>query len=479
MSIDFSKTLEKLSQLFLKNNYELYMVGGAVRDILMNKTPHDYDFATNATPDQMLKMAEESNIEVIPTGIKYGTVTFRIDDQSFETTTYRADGNYSDGRRPDQVIFSTNILDDLSRRDFTVNAIALNMLSNVNEYVDPFNGIKDIENKVIKTVGDPVERFTEDGLRILRAIRFRFKLGFTFDAATYKVIMSNWQLLEHISQERITSEFLQILTYGHLDSAEDCYLIDALIKKILPEVHTENVYDCNWLEYASLFKFPDIETKLAFILKNSKTDILDLCYKLKLSNKMSKDIVEAIYCKNLFEEMLSSNDTSYIVRKLVSKCGKENTKRGFYLYDEIYNLTEKEWNYLMTLLDHSDVEAIKLSDLKITGDDLIQLGFKGREIGNTLDYCLDQVLRDQSLNEKEKLIELVKHYNVKEVIEEYTEVDGDMGLLRQKVIIKNVPPDITAVKMITNNTKEANKLRDDEFEEEKQKLLKILKDSEK
>lgn len=410
MSIDFSKTLEKLSQLFLKNNYELYMVGGAVRDILMNKTPHDYDFATNATPDQMLKIAEESNIEVIPTGIKYGTVTFRIDDQSFETTTYRADGNYSDGRRPDQVTFSTNILDDLSRRDFTVNAIALNMLSNVNEYVDPFNGIKDIENKVIKTVGDPVERFTEDGLRILRAIRFRFKLGFTFDAATYKAIMSNWQLLEHISQERITSEFLQILTYGHLDSAEDCYLIDALIKKILPEAYIENVYDCNWWEYKSLFEFPDIETKLAFILKNSKTDILDLCYKLKLSNKMSKDIVEAIYCKNLFEEMLSSNDTSYIVRKLVSKCGKENTKRGFCLYDEIYNLTEKEWNYLMTLLDHSDVEATKLSDLKITGDDLIQLGFKGKEIHKALDHCLDQVLRDQSLNEKEKLIELVKQY---------------------------------------------------------------------
>ena len=407
--INHFKKLDKLGQLFFKNNYELYMVGGAVRDILMDKTPHDYDFATSATPDQMLKIAEESNTEVIPTGIKYGTVTFRIDGESFEVTTYRADGNYSDVRRPDQVTFSTNILDDLSRRDFTVNAVALNMLSNVNDYVDPFNGIKDIENKVIRTVGDPVERFTEDGLRILRAIRFRFKLGFTFDAATYKAIMSNWQLLEHISQERITSEFLQILTYGHLDSAEDCYLIDALIKQILPEIHIENVYDCNWWEYASLFKFPDIETKLAFILKNSKTDILDLCYKLKLSNKMSKDIVEAIYCKNLFEEMLSSNDTSYIVRKLVSKCGKENTKRGFYLDDEIYKLTEKEWNYLMALLDHSDVEAIKLSDLKITGDDLIQLGFKGREIGKALDYCLDQVLRNQSLNEKEKLIELVKN----------------------------------------------------------------------
>ena len=214
MSIDFNKTLEKLSQLFLKNNYELYMVGGAVRDIIMDKTPHDYDFATNATPDQMLKIAEESNIEVIPTGIKYGTVTFRIDDQSFEVTTYRKDSNYSDGRRPDQVTFSTNILDDLSRRDFTVNAIAINMLSNVNEYIDPYNGREDIKNKVLRTVGDPFERFTEDGLRILRAIRFKYKLGFKFDSATYDAIVNNWNLLEHVSQERITSEFLMIMEYA-------------------------------------------------------------------------------------------------------------------------------------------------------------------------------------------------------------------------------------------------------------------------
>ena len=133
----------------------------------------------------------------------------------------------------------------------------------------------------------------------------------------------------------------------------------------------------------------------------------------------------------------------------------------------------------MALLDHSDVEAIKLSDLKITGDDLIQLGFKGREIGKALDYCLDQVLRNQSLNEKEKLIKLVKHYNMKEVIEEYAEVDGNMKLLKRKVTVKSVPPDTTAVKIITDNTKETKKLSDDKLEEEKQKLLKILKDNEK
>lgn len=399
------EALETLRQLFSKNHYELYMVGGAVRDILMNKTPHDYDFATNATPDQMLKIAEESNTEVIPTGIKYGTVTFRIDNQSFEVTTYRADGNYSDGRRPDRVTFSTNILDDLSRRDFTVNAIALNMLSNVNDYVDPFNGIKDIENKVIKTVGDPVERFTEDGLRVLRAVRFKFKLGFTFDAATYKAIMSNWQLLEHISQERITSEFLQILTYGHLDSAEDCYLMDALIKQILPEAYIENVYDCNWWEYKTLFEFPDIETKMAFLLKDSYRDIPNIGSKLKLSNQMTNNIFESVYCKNALEEF---GCTEYMVRKLVSECGKDNVLRGFYLYDEIYNLTLSEWSWAKDTIQQTDQECIHISDLKLNGNDLVTLGFTGKTLGEALRYLLDEVLKDQTANTKQNLVHLLE-----------------------------------------------------------------------
>ena len=399
------ESMETLRQLFSENHYELYMVGGAVRDILMDKTPHDYDFATNATPDQMLKIAEESNTEVIPTGIKYGTITFRINNQSFEVTTYRADGNYSDGRRPDQVTFSTNILDDLSRRDFTVNAIALNMLSNVNDYVDPFNGIKDIENKVIKTVGDPIERFTEDGLRILRAIRFRFKLGFTFDAATYKAIMSNWQLLEHISQERITSEFLQILTYGHLDSAEDCYLMDALIKKILPEAYIENVYDCNWWEYKTLFEFPDIETKMAFLLKDYYRDIPNIGSKLKLSNQMTSNIFESVYCKNALEEL---GCTEYMVRKLVSECGKNNVLKGFYLYDEIYNLTPPEWSWAKDTIQQTDQEYIHISDLKLNGNDLITLGFTGKALGEALRYLLDEVLKDQTANTKQNLVHLLE-----------------------------------------------------------------------
>lgn len=478
------KTFEKLSQLFFKNNYELYMVGGAVRDILMDKIPHDYDFATNATPDQMLKIAEESNIEVIPTGIKYGTVTFRIDNQSFEVTTYRADGNYSDGRRPDQVTFSTNILDDLSRRDFTVNAIALNMLSNVNDYVDPFNGIKDIENKVIRTVGDPVERFTEDGLRILRAIRFKFKLKFKLDNDTYNTIQNNWNLLTYISQERITSEFLQILDYCTINSQQDALLIDGLIYYLLPEVWYKNDYDNNFWRYEAIKGFSDTECKLAYLLRGAKSSPEIICKRLKLSNEFTKDVCDTLkafdYIITLDTDLDAVAERDVVIaRKIVSKYGTKNALRAWEIFADEYGVTPYDYNNMYELLEMTANRwSVTLKDLAINGDDLIQLGFKGREIGKILDYCLDQVLRNQSLNEKEKLIGLVKHYNMKEVIEEYTEVDGDMKLLKRKVTVKNVPPDIAIIKMIIDNTKEAKKLSDDELEEEKQKLLKLLKDKE-
>ena len=418
MSTDFTKTLEKLSQLFLKNNYELYMVGGAVRDILMDKTPHDYDFATNATPDQMLKIAEESNIEVIPTGIKYGTVTFRIDNQSFEVTTYCKDSNYSDGRRPDQVTFSTNILDDLSRRDFTINAIALNMLSNVNEYVDPFNGIKDIEKKVIRTVGDPIERFTEDGLRILRAIRFRFKLGFTFDAATYKAIMSNWQLLEHISQERITSEFLQIIDYCVINSQQDTLLVDSLIYHLLPSVWYKNDYDNNFWRYDAIEGFSDTECKLAYLLRETKSSPKIICKGLKLSNKFTNDVCDTLKAFDYIVKLDTDLDAkssvaerdAVIARKLVSKYGTKNALRAWEIFADEYGLATYDYNNMYKLLEITASRwSVTLKDLVINGDDLIQLGFKGKGIHKALDYCLDQVLMDQSLNKKEKLIELAKH----------------------------------------------------------------------
>lgn len=420
--IEFLKTLEKLSQLFFNNHYELYMVGGAVRDILMSRDPHDYDFTTNATPDQMLEIAKASNITTIPTGIQYGTVTFRINDESFEVTSYRREGNYSDGRRPDQVTFSTNILDDLSRRDFTINAIALNMLSNVNEYIDPYNGREDIKNKVLRTVGDPVERFTEDGLRVLRAIRFKYKLGFKFDNATYDAIINNWNLLEHVSQERITSELLMILEYAtEPKNNKERKLLKGLLMTVFPESYT--VYfqkDC-----LNCFHMKGAISRLACLLRcyNHPKDVLQ---RLKLSNNQIEDVLQIIEGSRLIATktslcamdpfircyMAGFNDPYYIPRLLVSKYGVDNAEKAFELFRYDQHLRfDSELDRNQIIFDNIKKvqnDALHISDLKINGNDLIRYGFEGKQIGEALDYLLEKVLHAQPLNTKKELKRLLR-----------------------------------------------------------------------
>lgn len=423
MFIDSIKTLEKLSQLFFNNHYELYMVGGAVRDILMNKDPHDYDFAINATPDQMLEIAKASNITVIPTGIQYGTVTFRIDDESFEVTTYRKDSNYSDGRRPDQVTFSTNILDDLSRRDFTINAIALNMLSNVNEYIDPYNGREDIKNKILRTVGDPVERFTEDGLRVLRAIRFKYKLGFKFDDATYDAIINNWNLLEHVSQERITSEFLMIMAYAtEPKNNKERKLLKGLLITVFPEVKK-----CSWLfkDCLKCFNMKGAMDRIAFMFRDYGA-VEDVLKRIKLSNDQIKEIMQLIEGSKLvanetglcaMDPFIRScfagfDDPYYIPRLLVSKYGVDIAERAFNLfrYDQHLRFnSELDRNQIIfDNIKKVQNDALHISDLKLNGNDLIEYGLVGKQIGEALEYLLYKVLRNQTLNTKKELRKLLK-----------------------------------------------------------------------
>ena len=205
-----------LYNLFKNNNYTLFLVGGCVRDFVMNRVPKDYDFTTNATPEQMMDIFTKNSIKYIPTGEKYGTLTVMIDNFSYEVTTYRKDSNKTDGRRPESVTFSTYIKDDLSRRDFTINAMAIKVKDFL-EYaykdedklkksiLDPYNGLQDIENKLIRTVGVPEERFKEDGLRIMRAIRFACKYDFKIHNQTLQAIYTNNECLDNISKERIQS----------------------------------------------------------------------------------------------------------------------------------------------------------------------------------------------------------------------------------------------------------------------------------
>ena len=203
----FSKASVIVLERLEKTGHKAYLVGGCLRDMMMGRVPHDFDIATSAEPE--IVMSIFSDFEVIPTGIKHGTVTVMVDGEPIEITTFRKDSDYSDGRRPDSITFTDKIEDDLSRRDFTINAMAFGLDG---EIVDPFGGKSDIKSRTIRTVGSAEERFSEDGLRILRAIRFASVLGFTIESETVEAIHKLSRMLDKVSFERVFSEMSKIIT---------------------------------------------------------------------------------------------------------------------------------------------------------------------------------------------------------------------------------------------------------------------------
>ncbi len=224
------ETVKAFSDVFRKNGFSLYVVGGAVRDYLLGIENHDYDFCTDALAEEVCKMFHA----VIPTGIKHGTVTVLFRGQSFEVTTFRTETDYSDHRHPDGVSFVRTLDEDLSRRDFTVNAFAADCTTG--EITDIFNGREDLKNRVIRAIGEPKQRFREDALRLLRMCRFCSKLGFEPDRITFSAAQSLASFISYVSQERIYDELSKILKSTKpsvgLRLAEDC----GLISYILPEL---------------------------------------------------------------------------------------------------------------------------------------------------------------------------------------------------------------------------------------------------
>lgn len=210
--------------------HQAFLVGGCVRDSILGLEPKDWDIATDAHPDKVISLFQK----VIPTGIEYGTVTIMENGEPIEVTTFRADGNYGDGRRPDAVKFSLSIEDDLARRDFSCNAIAWNPISE--EMVDPYKGHLAIINRLITAVGNPVERFQEDGLRILRAIRFCAQKGFNIELSTLNAIRDNTQMLDNVSKERIREEMLKTVAGKNVGEALNILLSSGVLKKVCPEL---------------------------------------------------------------------------------------------------------------------------------------------------------------------------------------------------------------------------------------------------
>lgn len=249
---DFYTPLTGFVKTFHENGFECYLVGGSVRDLILGFDIYDYDFATNARPEQVMKLFKR----VIPTGVKHGTVTVLVQDMEFEVTTYRADGKYFDGRRPETVYFASSLEEDVTRRDFTINGLALDIRTN--EIIDHVNGLEDIKDGIIRTIGNPDERFKEDGLRTYRACRLASKLKFTIEDKTLNSISQALDVAAKVSVERIRDELFKILETDKPSLGFEYMRKTGLLRNCLPELYEaygvdQNRYHAYDIYYHSIY----------------------------------------------------------------------------------------------------------------------------------------------------------------------------------------------------------------------------------
>ena len=443
MKINIPKDVNYIINNFYKNSYEAYMVGGCVRDSILGVEPKDYDITTSAKPEETISLFEKT----IPTGLKHGTITVIINSTPYEVTTFRTEGTYLDNRRPSSVDFVTDIKEDLSRRDFTINALAYNENTGL---IDYFNGVNDIKNKIIRCVGDADKRFKEDALRMLRAIRFSCQLTFDIEENTLKAIKDNYKLIENISFERIRDEICKILISPNPSRGLELLKDTNLLELILPEInslvdfspkctnHNRNVFN------HTLRVIDNTENDLLLRLSALFHDVGKLNTLTPFNNGLfygfpGHSIEGAIMSKRILSKLKFDNNTikivskliehhlvlnvdtmltKYEVKKLLNDVGKNNISLLFKLqradinsldnpkiFLDKVNYTEKLTNEIL-----ENNEPLTIKDLDITGEDLISnLGLKpGKIIGDILNYLLDKVLENPNLNSKEILLNLAK-----------------------------------------------------------------------
>ena len=374
MKLNIPQYAKDVMDTLNKNGYEAYVVGGAVRDALLGQCPDDWDVTTNAVAEDIKKCFSRH----FDTGIKHGTVTVIMDSQSVEVTTYRIDGEYKDNRRPESVNFTCDIKEDLKRRDFTINAMAYN---DIDGLVDLYGGMEDLKNKIVRCVGDADTRFNEDALRIMRAIRFAARLGFVIDQETFDSIKRNCHLLKYISAERIQAELVKML-----ETSDDLHFLfeSGVAKIILPEVN---------FDYIALDVPCDRELKLAALLYNVD-DARDFFNRLKFDNRTKYNVLKILECcrKDI-------GTTDYEIKKLLNKYSAELFKKALVLM-ECYG---KKVTYLNDIFNRVKTEPYCIKDLAVTGNDIINLGIRGKDIGRVMDSLLDAVMKNPKLNSKDKL----------------------------------------------------------------------------
>lgn len=405
---------------FYDNGYEAFIVGGCVRDNLIKRKPGDYDITTNALPEQIIELFDKT----IPTGIKHGTITVMVNNVPYEVTTYRIDGEYLDNRKPEDVIFVSNIQEDLSRRDFTINALAY---SSQLGFKDFFNGEEDLKNKTIRCVGDPDKRFNEDALRILRAIRFSCQLNFKIEKDTLDSIKRNHELIANISMERIRDEFSKILLSNNASKGLTLLKDIGIMRNILPvldgirEINSYDTYDDIHDKFTIVDMTPNkLHVRLAALFYNLHNceiteNFCELILKtLKYDNNTIHDTC------TLVREVchIPSLPNKAQLKKLINRTSKTLIFDLFALEKSYINFKDEYSTEHVELLESlveeilENNEPLTVKDLYVDGKTLItELNLEpGKEIGLILEKLLDYVLKNPSANDKDTLLELAKDF---------------------------------------------------------------------
>lgn len=433
-----SEDAEKLINILSDNGCKAYAVGGCVRDYLLGKPEKDIDITTSAKPETVEEILKQNNIKVIETGLQHGTVTAVLNGENYEITTFRKDGEYKDNRRPESVSFVDDVKEDLSRRDFTINAMAYNHKEGI---VDLFGGKKDIDNKVIRAVGNADLRFKEDALRIMRALRFSATLCFDIEESTKKAIFDNMYLLDNIAKERIFTELKKLLAGDNALQVLDAYkeVIGVVIPELKPAFdcvqnnpwHIYNVYDhiIHAVDAAPKDEIIRLTMLLHDIGKPSvkTTDEkgidhfkfhapvgADIAKKVLKRFKVSNEVYDKVTTLIRYHQCVENVD-DIRVKRWLAKIGADYTKALFKVrISDLYahnpgkiGYELKKLNELLIELDEivAAGEAFKISDLAVNGNDLIALGYKGKEIGEKLNEILMLVVDDRLNNTKKDIVD--------------------------------------------------------------------------
>lgn len=441
IKINIPSDANEIIHTLQNHGHSAYVVGGCVRDSIIGRPIHDWDICTSATPNEMLEIFKDR--KVIETGLQHGTITIVVNGEPYEVTTYRIDGTYSDNRRPDSVTFTDNLVEDLRRRDFTINAMAYNDTEGL---IDPFNGLEDIKWQKIQCVGSARDRFSEDALRILRAIRFASQLDFTIIPCTDWEIHQQYKNLENISIERINSEFCKI-------ASSDSFCVQLLLYKdvfslFIPELkdmidfpqnnpyHDYDVFG-HTIHAVEHCESDDLAVRLAVFFHDigkphSYQDGEDGIRHFKGHGRVSAEITDNIMKRLRFDnetrnnvvELVYYHDATFevgkkYVKRWLNKIGEEQFRRLLKVrkadilgqkpdfeqsrIDKVNNIEQ----ILEEVLQED--ECFSLKDLAVNGKDLMDIGYKSsRQLGVALQGLLDCVIGEEVNNNKEELLELAK-----------------------------------------------------------------------